>query len=644
MAQSAILAIRIVGNSRSAVQAVGSVQTSLTRLQSSLKATAKAMVVGSAAKALVAALAPIAGAAASAGLALGAFGVAAIGQVKSMTEVAGAAKKYADAQQDAATKKAVADRLAAQGSGLAGKAMTQYESSLLKVQTTQQAWIDSTKGIPPATAASALALARLQTAYTAWSDKMAPTVMPLFTQSLDIARQALSGLTPLVTAAANAIKPFLDRIQAAVKSGAFANWAKEMSKIAGPALKSLLGAVGNIGSAFASLLVKLGPSSKQAGKFIEDLTAKFAAWAKGNGGDSFSKLSTQAVPALTQVASAVIKVATAFSPFAGIILPLVTLLAQFINALPIAAIQTLLPLILALVAAYRVMATVSTLARLALIATTLAMTLSTAAAEGNTIAMRAQAVATRVAAAAQWALNIAQKASLIGIIIAAILLLVAAFVLVYKKSDTFRSLLNSLWGVIKSVASTIAGAFVTAWNAVTTAVKAVIKFVGSVIGWFRRIVAPVALTVIKTYFNLIKTAIEFVIKVVKSVIGWLAKVALPGALKLIKDAFNKAADAAQWLIDKVKAVIDWLKKIPGGGLLSKAISAVTRSAPAASTQRALRATQDASTPARQGAPQLALAPQIFVSIDGQQLQGRITRTVNNSMRADGSRLMAGGWA
>jgi hypothetical protein len=644
VAQSAILAIRIVGNSRSAVQAIGGVQKSLARLQSSLKATAKAMLVGSAAKALVAALAPIAAAAAAGGLALGALGVAAAGQIKAMTDVASAATKYADAQQDAATKKAVADRLAAQGSSLAGKAASAYQSSLLKVATTQQAWVDSSKGIPAATAASALAFAQLKTAYTAWSNALAPTVMPLFTQSLNIARGALSGLTPLVVAAAKAIKPFLDRVQKAVQSGAFAAWAKDMAAIGGPVLKSVLQAVGNIGSAFAKLLVKLGPSSKGVGKLLADLTAKFKAWSANGGGDSFAKLSSQAVPALASLATAVVKVATAFSPFAGIILPLVTILGQFVSVLPTAAIQAMVPVILALVAAWRIMATVSTIARLALVATTLALALNTAATEGNTIATRAMAIATNTAAIAQRVLNLAMRANLIGIIVTALILLVGAIVLAYKKSDTFRALLNSLWGVIKSVAAFIAGQFVTAWKALTTAVRAVIKFVSSVISWLRRVVVPVALAPMRLAFAAISTAVSTVIKFVKSVIGWLAKVALPGALKAIKDAFNKAADAASWLIEKVKQVISWLKKIPGGGLLSKAIDAVTRAAPDVSVQRALAATRATSDVVRRGAPQLAVSPQIFVSIDGQQLQGRITRTVNNQMRSDGARLQAGGWA
>lgn len=682
MAQAAVLAIRIVGNTRDAQAAIKSMQKDLSRLQQSLKATGKAFALASGAKALAAALAPVAGAAAAGGAALGAFGLAAAGQVKQVTDAADAYKKYTDAQADAAAKKAVADRLTASGSSLATKAQNQYQAALLKVQTTQEAWKQSAAGMPKATQATAVALAKLKTEYEGWSNALAPTVMPLFTQGLNIARKALKGLTPLVTAAAGAIKPFLDRVEQAVDSKAFSNWAKEMAKIGGPVLKSALDGVFNLGAGFASLLTKLGPSSKKLGKLIDDLSKKFKEWATGSGGQAFADLASKAVPALQQLADAAVKLFTAFSPLAPAMITVATAAAMIINALPVGVIQALVPVVMALVVAWRTLSTVMLAVRLAMLAAAAATAINTAAANGNRTAIMIQTAATRAAALAQqawaaitrvstvaalaqraamvavrvatlaWAaaqrvLNLAMAANPIGIVIAAIALLVTAIVLAYKKSSTFRGIIQSLWGVLKAVGAYIAGAFVAAWHALQAAVNWVIKVVKSVINWFKRIALPAALGAIKAAFNGVRTAAGWVIDKVKSVINWLKKIALPAALNAIKSAFSKAADAAGWLIDKIKSVIHWISKIPGGGLLSKAIDKLSAPLPpqTVSVQRSLMATRSVgASNAVRGTPQLHLSNQVFVSIDGQQLQGRITRTVNGAMRADGARLRAGGWA
>jgi hypothetical protein len=52
--------------------------------------------------------------------------------------------------------------------------------------------------------------------------------------------------------------------------------------------------------------------------------------------------------------------------------------------------------------------------------------------------------------AAQWLLNIALTMNPIGLIIAAIAALVAGIVIAYKKSDTFRAIIDGLWGAIKT--------------------------------------------------------------------------------------------------------------------------------------------------------------------------------------------------
>lgn len=65
-------------------------------------------------------------------------------------------------------------------------------------------------------------------------------------------------------------------------------------------------------------------------------------------------------------------------------------------------------------------------------------------------AMIAASVASKAMAAAQWLVNAAMSANPIGLVIIAIIALVAGIVLLWNKSETFRTIVLALWGAIKT--------------------------------------------------------------------------------------------------------------------------------------------------------------------------------------------------
>ena len=67
------------------------------------------------------------------------------------------------------------------------------------------------------------------------------------------------------------------------------------------------------------------------------------------------------------------------------------------------------------------------------------------------------AVATRLWAAAKWLLNAAMDANPIGLIIAGIVALGAVFVIAYKKSSTFRNIVNATFNGLKTVVQAVIG-------------------------------------------------------------------------------------------------------------------------------------------------------------------------------------------
>lgn len=69
---------------------------------------------------------------------------------------------------------------------------------------------------------------------------------------------------------------------------------------------------------------------------------------------------------------------------------------------------------------------------------------STASTVASTVAQKTAAAASKAWAAAQWVLNAAMSANPIGLVIVAVVALVAAIIIAYKKSETFREIVQAV--------------------------------------------------------------------------------------------------------------------------------------------------------------------------------------------------------
>lgn len=134
--------------------------------------------------------------------------------------------------------------------------------------------------------------------------------------------------------------------------------------------------------------------------------------------------------------------------------------------------------------------------------------------------------ATAAWTAVQWALNVALTANPIGIVIAAIAALVAGVILAYQHSETFRTIVDSLWAAIKSFMGTV----ISVTKTVVTFVSAVVK----------------AIAKSKTFQGIvdaISSGFSTVVGWVRKVVGWLGKLTVPGALRTIADLAASAGSA-----------------------------------------------------------------------------------------------------
>lgn len=137
----------------------------------------------------------------------------------------------------------------------------------------------------------------------------------------------------------------------------------------------------------------------------------------------------------------------------------------------------------------------------------------------QTAANRASAVATRTAAAAQWALNVAMRANPIGIVITALVALAALFVLAYKRSATFRAIVN--------------GAMAGARTAIQWVIDKVEALFSKMGGW--RGIWDGAKNTAVNAFNAIKAPIQAVIDLIQRVIDRIRSIDFPSP----PDWFNR---------------------------------------------------------------------------------------------------------
>lgn len=163
-----------------------------------------------------------------------------------------------------------------------------------------------------------------------------------------------------------------------------------------------------------------------------------------------------------------------------------------------------------------------------------------------TVVTTAATVATKAAAAGQWLLNAALTANPIGLVVVAIGGLIAGLVLAYKRSETFRNVVNKAFSVVKTVIGAVVG-----WigQYVPKIFGVVVKAVTGYLNAYR--------TVVVTVFNVARTAITTGVEAVKNfagavkerietVVKWFSD--LPGN---IKGAFGNAKEMLKGIGERI---------------------------------------------------------------------------------------------
>lgn len=194
------------------------------------------------------------------------------------------------------------------------------------------------------------------------------------------------------------------------------------------------------------------------------------------------------------------------------------------------------------------------------------------AAIATAVAQRAVAIATGAWTAAQWLLNVAMSANPIGLIIIAIIALVAAIVIAYKKSETFRAIVQAVWNAIKVAIS-------ASINFIRNLIVAVFNFIKSyltaVLNGYRAVFSAV--------WNGIKAVVSGVINGIRAVISAVfngVRAYLSAVLNGYKAVFSAAWNAIKAVvtgaINTIRSIITRLSSIGStvSGYFSRMVSGI----------------------------------------------------------------------
>lgn len=180
-----------------------------------------------------------------------------------------------------------------------------------------------------------------------------------------------------------------------------------------------------------------------------------------------------------------------------------------------------------------------------------------AAAAAQLLAYRAATVAvsaaTRVWAGVQWLLNAAMTANPIGLVVVAIAALVAGIVLAYKRSETFREIVNAAFQAIGAAARWLwENAIRPAWDGIRKAFDIV---AAAVQWWWRNIVTPA--------FNTVASLARWLWERVQQYFGFWRGV-FDNIRTWVGNAVNWVRDRFNWLIGFVRDLPGRIRKAAAG--------------------------------------------------------------------------------
>ncbi|GGY88578.1 hypothetical protein CP967_31135 [Streptomyces nitrosporeus] len=377
---------------------------------------------------------------------------AARAQVDAAQAVADAQRNLADAVQNAADAQVSASEQieaaergveSARLSGIdtTAKAITkqdEYRKALAKLSPEARDLFDAIAGPKGIT-----------TAFKAWSRELSPSILPLFTRTVESAKNSLPGLTPIALGAAAGIGTLMDKASAQLKTPFWVSFKAELEESVEPAVVGFGVSFGRVVEGIAGIIDAFLPHMDGIARHSDRITERFAKWGTSLKGspdfERFLKYVKDTSPGLAEflgdVMEAALDVTKTLAPLSEALFDVVGPLFKAISWLAENCPEFVQTLWL-------------------LYAAQKAITLGMAAFAGAMVLYESVMVIATIATAG-WAvaLNATGIVPIIRAIILVVGLLGAGIVLLYKNSETFRTIVDAAWHGIKTTVSFV-------WNTI----------------------------------------------------------------------------------------------------------------------------------------------------------------------------------
>jgi len=191
---------------------------------------------------------------------------------------------------------------------------------------------------------------------------------------------------------------------------------------------------------------------------------------------------------------------------------------------------------------------------------------------------------TKLMTIAQTALNVVMAMNPIMLIIMAVIALIAVIVLLYKKCEWFRNLVNGVFNFIKlgitqliAVLKPIVQTIVSIVQQVLTALKPIIDFIKMLVINYIKFYINMTIAIIKGIITVIQSVINFARSIPEKVRNFVSKIVsffreLPSNMlnvgkNMMMGLWNGIAGLKNWVINKVKnmgkAILKGLKNVLG---------------------------------------------------------------------------------
>ena len=393
----------------------------------------------------------------------------------------------------------------------------------------------------------------LRTAFNGWAQSLQPAVLPLFGRGIDMVRQSLPYLTPVVLGAARAVNGLMTGVANAARSPFWTQFRTQMTSLVPVAITGLGKAAGNVATGIAGIVKAFIPFAPIVLGFLDKITAGFAKWGKSlgtsSGFTSFMGYVRTVAPLVSHdialIAAAAVHVVTSLAPLGPLGLSTFGLLARLVKGLSPGEIQAI------------------AIAFIAVKAAMAAVNIATAAwTAGAKIAMAVQKVWTAI----QWLWDAAMDANLITVVVIAIVALVAAAIYAYTHFTTFREVVQTAFKAIGAVVSLY-------WNfylkpILTTLTFLITNVVIPALLWlWRSVFVPMFKAIgqiVLLWWNLwMKPILTALWSIIKNVVGpvflWLWKAIIVLAMDEIKIAIGLAWGLV--IRPTFQAISDFIRKV-----------------------------------------------------------------------------------